>query len=171
MRFRLQATPEVMVLAAFLALSLLGLIFIDALVASPKLLLGRSLSAIAPSLFPTIILVLLALLCSILLFLLNLQDSHGSEGSLTRNEWLRGSGFFGIMTLYALTMQPFGFLISSAIAMALMSWQLGNRSIVQTAFLCVLAPVLLYLAATRLLAVSLPELNVIELAYARLLGW
>jgi putative tricarboxylic transport membrane protein len=75
------------------------------------------------------------------------------------------------MILYALTMQPFGFLISSAVAIALMSWQLGSRSIVQTLILCFVAPVLLYLAATRLLAVSLPELNVIELAYARLLGW
>lgn len=171
MRFTLQATPQVVVLATLLALSLLGLVFINVLVATPKLLLGRSLSAIAPSLFPTIILGLLALLCAIQLFLLNLKDSHGSEGGLTRREWLRGSGFFGIMALYALTMQPFGFLISSAIAIALISWQLGNRSIVQTLILCFVAPVLLYLAATRLLAVSLPELNVIELAYARLLGW
>lgn len=67
MRFTLQATPPVLVLAALLALSLLGLIFIDTLVAAPKLLLGRSLSAIAPSLFPKIILGLLALLCAILL--------------------------------------------------------------------------------------------------------
>ena len=171
MRFTLQATPQVVVLATLLALSLLGLVFINALVAAPKLLLGRSLSAIAPSLFPTIILGLLALLCTILLFILNLKDSHGGEGGLTQKEWLRGSVFFGIMILYALTMQPFGFLISSAVAIALMSWQLGSRSIVQTLILCFVAPVLLYLAATRLLAVSLPELNVIELAYARLLGW
>jgi putative tricarboxylic transport membrane protein len=41
---------------------------------------------------------------------------------------------------------------------------------VQTAILSLTGPVLLYLAATRLLAVSLPELNVIELAYARMLG-
>ncbi len=171
MRFTLRATPEVIVLAILLALSLLGLIFIETLVASPKLLLGRSLSAIAPSLFPTIILALLALLCVVLLFLLNRNDSHQSMGGLTRREWLRGGVFFGIMILYALTMQPFGFLISSAIASALSSWQLGNRSIIQTLSLCLVAPVLLYLAATRLLAVSLPALNVIELAYARLLGW
>lgn len=170
MRYTLRATPEVIVLAILLALSLLGLIFIETLVAAPKLLLGRSLSAIAPSLFPTIILGLLALLCALLLFLLNRNGSHGSEGGLTRSEWFRGGVFFGIMTLYALTMQPFGFLISSAIAIALSSWQLGNRSIIQTLSLCFLAPVLLYLAATRLLAVSLPELDVIELAYARLLG-
>jgi len=171
MRFLLKATPEVVVLATFLLLSLLGLVFIDALVAAPKLLLGRSLSAIAPSLFPRIILGLLVLLCIVLLVFLSLKGSHEREENLGRGEWLRGCIFFGIMILYALTMEPFGFLISSAIAIALISWQLGNRSIVQTMLLSLVAPVLLYLAATRLLAVSLPELNVIELAYARLLGW
>ena len=170
MRFTLRATPEVMVLAALLALSLMGLVFMDGLVAAPKLLFGRALSALAPSLFPSIILGLLALLCAVLLFLLNLEGGHEGQSSLSHGEWRRGIFFFGIMTLYALTMVPFGFLISSAIAIALMSWQMGNRSIVQTVLLSLTSPVLLYLAATRLLAVSLPELNAIELAYARLLG-
>jgi len=48
--------------------------------------------------------------------------------------------------------------------------QMGNRSPVQIALLSVLSPVLVYLAATRLLAVSLPELNANELLYSRLLG-
>jgi putative tricarboxylic transport membrane protein len=169
-RLTLRATPEIVVLTVLLALSLLGLIFISSLVAPPKLLFGRSLSALAPSLFPSIIFTLLALLCVVLLYLLNQQGGHENEGGLTQGEWRRGAVFFGIMTLYALTLQPFGFLISSAIAVALLSWQMGNRSWVQTALLSLAGPVLLYLAATRLLAVSLPELNVIELAYVRLLG-
>jgi putative tricarboxylic transport membrane protein len=74
------------------------------------------------------------------------------------------------MTFYALVMEPFGFLISSIMAMVLLSLQMGNRSVWQIALLSCLSPILLYLAATRLLAVSLPELNLIELAYARLLG-
>lgn len=169
-RLTLRATPEIVVLTVLLALSILGLIFISSLVAPPKLLFGRSLSALAPSLFPSIIFTLLALLCVVLLYLLNQQGGHENEGGLTHGEWRRGAVFFGIMTLYALTMQPFGFLISSAIAVALLSWQMGNRSWIQTALLSLAGPVLLYLAATRLLAVSLPELNVIELAYVRLLG-
>ena len=169
-RFTLRATPEIVVLTVLLVLSLLALIFVNSLVAPPKLLFGRSLSALAPSLFPSIVIALLALLCAVLLFLLNQQGGHKNEGGLTHGEWRRGIVFFGIMTLYALTMQPFGFLISSATAVALLSWQMGNRSWIQTAVLSVAGPVLLYLAATRLLAVSLPELNVIELAYARMLG-
>jgi putative tricarboxylic transport membrane protein len=170
MRFALRATPEVVVLAALLALSLLGLAFMDALVAAPKLLFGRSLSALAPSLFPTIILSLLAVLCAVLLAVLGLEGGRGTGGGLSRREWLRGVCFFGIMILYALTMRPFGFLISSAVAVSLLSWQMGNRSEAQTVLLSLVAPALLYLAATRLLAVSLPELNAIELAYARMLG-
>ena len=169
-RFTLRATPESVLLTVLLVLSLLGLYFIDALVAAPKLLFGRSLSALAPSLFPSIILTLLAVLCAVILLLLNQQGGHENERGLSHGEWRRGIVFFGITTLYALTMQPFGFLISSATAVALLSWQMGNRSWVQTALLSLPGPVLLYLAAPRLLAVSLPELNVIELAYARLLG-
>ena len=169
-RLTLRPTPEIAVLTALLVLSLLGLVFMNALVAQPKLLFGRSLSALAPSLFPTIIFVALAALCTLLLVLLNRQGGHDSAPETGVGDWRRGVVFFGIMTLYALTMQPFGFLISSAISTTLLSWQMGNRSVIQTALLAVGGPILLYLAATRLLAVSLPELSVIEFAYARLLG-
>ena len=49
-------------LTALLVLSLLGLIFISSLVAPPKLLFGRALSALAPSLFPSIIFALLGIM-------------------------------------------------------------------------------------------------------------
>jgi putative tricarboxylic transport membrane protein len=169
-RLTLRATPEIVTLAVLLVLSLLGLIFLHGLVAPPKLLFGRSLSAIAPSLFPSIILASMALLCTGVLVQLNLKGGHEVEAGLSPQEWQRGAVFFGIMTLYALTMQPIGFLISSVTAVVLLSLHMGNRSVVQIALLALLGPVLLYLASTRLLAVSLPELNLIELGYARLLG-
>ncbi len=165
-----RATPETIVLAALLAFSVLGLVFMGSLVAEPKLLFGRSLSALAPSLFPSIILTALALLCALLLFLLVHGEIQDFESSTNRSEWIRATTFFGIMLLYAVTMQPFGFLISSAIAVVLLSVLMGNRSPLQIGALACAGPVLLYLAATRLLAVSLPELHTIELAYARLLG-
>ncbi len=168
--FNLRATSEIVVLTVLLALSLLGLLFMNSLVAEPKLLFGRSLSALEPSLFPSIIFILLALLCTVLLVLLNQQGGHEYKSHLSSSRVSRGVVFFGILILYALTMQPFGFLISSAIAVALLSLQMGNRSIWQVALLSLGGPALLYLAATRLLAVSLPELHIIELAYTRLLG-
>lgn len=169
MRFKeLTRTPESYFALACLVLSALALAFIGALVAEPKVLFGRSLTAIPPSLFPTLVLAALAILSLVLVIALagnapDEQTQHGVPG------WRRGVAFFGMMTFYALAMTPFGFLIASAISMAAMAWLTGNRSVWQIAVLSIAAPALLYLAATRLLAVSLPELNAIELFYARMI--
>ena len=163
-------TPEIIMTGLILAGSVLGLVFMSSMVAAPKLLFGRALTAIAPNLFPQIVLAAMAGLSAIVLIpMLRARDREPFAG-LTTREWQRGLVFFAIMTLYALTMQPFGFLISSALALTLISLHMGNRSVLQIVIVSILGPILLYLAATRLLAVSLPELNVLELAYSRLLG-
>ncbi|MGJ8571948.1 MAG: tripartite tricarboxylate transporter TctB family protein [Hoeflea sp.] len=166
----MRVTPEVVVATILLVGSLLGIIFMGYLVAPPKLLMGRALTAIMPGLFPGITFTGIALFCA--LFLVSLRGAPGQERGTapTRSEWQRGIVFFGIMILYALTMEPIGFLFSSALAIVLLCLQMGNRSPIQIALLSVLSPVLIYLAATRLLAVSLPELNAIELLYSRVLG-
>ena len=74
-----RATAEFLVLAILLILSVLGLLFMNTLVAPPKLLFGRALSALAPSLFPTIILTALALLCLLLLLLLHVSAAGADE--------------------------------------------------------------------------------------------
>lgn len=170
--FRLSRTPETMVLAALLVLSLAGLAFMGHLVAAPKLLFGRSLSAIPPSLFPRIILAALALLSALCLVRIGLQGAQAARraSTLSHGEWRRGVVFFAIMLLYALTMVPLGFFLSSAVTVTLLGWHMGNRSWLQSALMALIAPTALYLAATRLLAVSLPELAPIELFYARVLG-
>ena len=163
-------SPQILVLTVLLGLSLSGLIFIDSLVAAPKLLFGRSLSALAPSMFPMIILSALAILCGLSLFVVLREEAEERDLGPSRQEWLRGIAFFALMTVYALTMEPFGFLLSTALAIALSTYLMGNRSPVQILALSFVAPVAMYLAATRLLVVSLPELDFIELAYARILG-
>lgn len=169
MRWNLKLTAEVKILLTMLVLAVLGLIFMGSLVAAPKLLLGRSLSAIPPSIFPAVILSLMAVLSVSVLLLLNASGDQELDSRLTNGELRRGAVFFAIMTGYALAMEPVGFLISSGVTVALLSWHMGNRSWLQAILLAVVGPVLLYLTATRLLAVSLPELNFIELAYAWLL--
>lgn len=164
-------TPEILTLNALMIASVLSLIFMNSLVAAPKVLFGRSLSAIAPSLFPTIVLVLLAVMCAAALVVVRTRITSTLTGErLSGAEWLRAVTLFGILTLYALTMLPFGFLISTAMAITLISLQMGARSVIQIGLVSVIGPVSLYLAATRLLAVSLPELNAIELFYANLLS-
>lgn len=163
--------PEIVVGAVLLLLSTLGLIFMGVLVAPPKILFGRSLTAIPPSLFPALVLGGLAVLSAILL----IQRMRRPEGiriprAQQNSGQRRAVWLFAIMTVYALTMGPVGFLISSALSMAVIAFLIGNRSLAQIGLVSTLSPVVLYLIATRLLAVSLPELSAIEFAYARLLG-
>jgi putative tricarboxylic transport membrane protein len=166
----LRKTPENYFVLTCLVLGVLAFLCIGWLVAEPKLLFGRALTAITPALFPKIVLATLSILS--LLLAIQIHRSPQDDAIPSGIYGLaRGAAFFGLMTVYALTMTPFGFLISTAIAMVSISLLCGNRTIWQIALLSTLAPALLYLAATRLLAVSLPELNIIELFYARLLPW
>lgn len=169
-RLSARINPQTIVLVVLLALSLLALVFMGSLIASPKLLFGRSLSALAPDLFPQIIISALAILCGLCLIKVMQEDPEAQEAGPSKKEWVRGIAFFGIMTVYALTMEPIGFLLSTALAIALSTMMMGNRSPIQILVLSFVAPIALYLASTRLLVVSLPELDIIELAYARLLG-
>jgi putative tricarboxylic transport membrane protein len=155
-----------------LAMSLLSLLFMNDIVAAPKVLFGRQLMAMSPKLFPYIIISMLALLTAIFLYLE--KQVHTNEPAdveeVTIEGWKRGAALFAAMLAYALLMQPIGFLLSTIFAITVISRIAGNRNWLQIGILAVSGPVLLYLAATRLLAVSLPELSAIEFAYAALLG-
>jgi len=159
--------PESIFAAVCLILSVLAALFVHALIGKPKVLFGESLTAITPSIFPSIVLTLLAILSAAHL-VFDMRSHHAEEAAPGIVGWRRGAVFFGIMTIYALVLQPLGFLISSTFALAVLSWFVGNRIIWQIVLVATLAPFLLYLAATRLLAVSLPELDVIERAIAQL---
>ncbi|MGI9402440.1 MAG: tripartite tricarboxylate transporter TctB family protein [Rhizobiaceae bacterium] len=163
-------TAELISVAVLLVLSCMSLLTLNFLVAPPKVLFGRSLTAIPPSLFPAIVITLLSILCVMWLVHLARQDQQAvSEPGISEGIF-RAVALFAIMTFYALAMVPFGFLISSVISLSAISWLVGNRSIWQIALLSIVSPVALYLVATRLLAVSLPELSPIEFAYSRILG-
>jgi len=157
----------------------LAILSMSQLVAAPKLLFGRSLSAIAPSLFPYITLALIIVL-SAALILLNLVSARiknsvpdqPDDTALDSNTgWLKTAAFFVILTVYGLLLKPIGFLISSFLVISTISVMLGNRNWLQIGLLAVFAPICLYLIATRAMLVSLPELNQIELAYAGVVNW
>ena len=154
------------------ALSCLGLLFIGSLVAEPKVLLGRSLTAIAPSLFPSLVLSGLALLSALFLGyrLMKSRPASNAHVLVVHQSLRRALLLFAIMLAYALAMKPIGFLLSTVLALASIAFLVGNRSPLQIALVSIASPILLYLVATRLLAVSLPELSAIEFAYSRLLG-
>lgn len=166
-KFVKQMTAEAWLTCALALLGIFGLLFMSFLVAEPKVLFGRSLTAIAPSLFPSLVLGALAVLAVLLLFslrgtLLSRESTTFEDGALGRVVML-----FGVMLFYALAMAPLGFLISSVMAMIAIGWLAGNRSLFQIIIVALISPVALYLVATRGLAVSLPELSSIEFLYAR----
>ena len=161
-------TAETWLAAGLALLGILGLVFLAQLVAEPKVLFGRSLTAIPPTLFPSLVLGAMAVLAVALLYSLRgtLLAEHSKtfeDGALPRVVML-----FAVMLFYALTMAPFGFFISSALSMAAIAWIAGNRSILQIIAVSVICPIGLYLVSTRGLAVSLPELSSIEFFYARI---
>ena len=122
-------------------LGILGLAFLPKLVAAPKVLFGRSLTAIAPSLFPSLVLGAMAILACLLLY--SLRGSIRSKESKTfeKGALHRVVLLFAVMLFYALTMAPLGFLISSALSMAAVAWIAGNRSVLQICAVSVVCPV------------------------------
>ena len=151
--------------------------YLPDLVAKPKLLFGRSLSAIEPTLFPHIILVMIAVL-SVLAAIFAviglrakqantlINEANGNESATDNKPLIRVAIFFATLVAYGLMLKPLGFLISSVVVITVVSLLLGNRNWLQIIPFAVISPVCLYLLATRVLLVSLPELNFIELFYA-----
>ena len=161
-----QLTAEAWLSIGFALLGVLGLAFMSSLVAEPKVLFGRSLTAIPPSLFPKLVLIALTILACLLVYAL--RGSLLSEESKTFEEGAFGRVvmLFAVMLFYALTMAPIGFFLSSAVSLAAVAWLAGNRSVFQIVAISLISPVVLYLISTRGLAVSLPELSSIEFFYA-----
>ena len=165
---------EIAVAGTLLLVAAAFIVFIDSLVAAPKRLLGRSLTAIEPNLFPLISMAMMIGLCAVFLYSVwrfRVSGPAVSEANAEdQSDWVRVGMFFAILTLYALMFYPAGFLISTFIAMGLLSLLAGNRNILHILALAILCPIGLYIVATRLLLVSLPELSVIEFAFAAVLG-
>lgn len=160
-------TAEAWLTAFIFLVSLGGFVFMSSLVAPPKLLFGRSLSAIEPSLFPKLVLGATAVLSGWLFWQRRAEMIRSHAATVDYQGLTRAVLLFAVMVFYALAMKPLGFLVSSALSMAAISVVAGTRSVPVIVALALTAPVVLYLIATRGLAVSLPELSAIEFAYQR----
>ena len=73
--------------------ALAAILAMPALVASPKLLFGRSLSAIAPSLFPYVTLILIVLLCAGLCIVSLVKARLKQTRTVTQTSVSNESGF------------------------------------------------------------------------------
>lgn len=159
--------------------ALAAIVALPAMVAKPKLLFGRSLSAMEPTLFPYIVLSLIlffSILTAAFAFIAlrretQLKKPVSEQSTLQEIPVFRVVVFFIVLVAYGLLLKPAGFLISSFLAITVISLLLGNRNWLQIALFAFVSPVCLFLLATRGLLVSLPELNPIELFYAGVINW
>ncbi|WP_169054058.1 tripartite tricarboxylate transporter TctB family protein [Nitratireductor sp. XY-223] len=170
----MQKRMEIAVAGTLLLLAVVFALFIDAFVAKPKTLFGRSLSAIEPTAFPLITMAMMIVLCGLFFYAMFRRSGQAQmavdDGLNRQTNWIRIGAFFVVLVLYALTFDPLGFLTSTFIAMVLLSLLAGNRNIIQIAIFSAILPLAFYLLATRVLLVSLPEQSGIEFLIARILG-
>ncbi|MEX3009707.1 tripartite tricarboxylate transporter TctB family protein [Hoeflea sp. TYP-13] len=170
----MQRRLEVAVAGSLLVLAVTFAVFIDLMVAKPKTLFGRSLSAIEPTSFPLISMGMMILLCGLFFYGVYRRSGSAEEAadeSLTgQTNWLNIGAFFLVLLLYALIFYPLGFITSSFIAMVLLSLVAGSRNIIQIVVFSFVLPLAFYLLATRVLLVSLPELSGLEFLIAKILG-
>jgi len=98
------------------------------IVAAPKMLFGRQLTAISPALFPYIVLAALGVLTALFLrsALLHQRETSDDIEHVTPEGWKRGAALFMAMLAYALLMQPIGFLFSTFLAICTISWIAGT---------------------------------------------
>ena len=162
-------TAEAWLTGILALVGILGVAFMPFLVAEPKVLFGRSLTAIPPTLFPFLVLGSMAVLAIWLFYSIRSTLVASVARTFEPEAFRRVVMLFAVMFAYALAMVPLGFFISSALAMAAVSWIAGNRIIWQIILVSVICPIGLYVISTRGLAVSLPELSTIEFFYARIL--
>ncbi len=165
---------ETAVAGSLLMLGIGFIAFMEALVAKPKMLFGRSLSAIEPTLFPLIAMGMMIVFCGVY-FLQVYRESKDpsadmSESAAEDTDWLRVGAFFMVLFFYAMTFDWLGFMTSTFLSMVALSLLAGNRHYLQIIAFSFALPLAFYLVATRLLLVSLPEQGGIELLIARILG-
>jgi len=141
----------------FFAFSIILIVIIPDQITKPKLLMGRSLMGLKPTLFPYIAATLLLLL-SIWYFAISfgLKETNLFR-ELDRTGTINVAVSLAVFLSYALLMIPLGFIASSILVMFILSAFFGNKNIPLGLAVSIILPVTVYFTFTRLLSVSLPE--------------
>ena len=141
----------------FFIFAIILLVIIPDQITKPKLLMGRSLMGLKPTLFPYIAATLLLLL-SIWYFAISfgLKETNLFR-ELDRSGIISVTISLVVFLSYALLMVPLGFILSSILVMFILSVFFGNKNIALGLAVSIILPVTVYFTFTRLLSVSLPE--------------
>lgn len=141
----------------FLILWTLLFILVPYQIAKPKLVMGRSLMGLEPTLFPR-----LATFGAILLTLWYLAISFKiTEKNLFRevgrNTYFKVIASLIVFIAYALLFEPLGFVLASFLVAGTLSTFYGNRNVLIGLVVSLAVPLGIYYVFTKLLTVSLPE--------------
>lgn len=151
------ANFNTVVAIGFVGLGLLLLAIIPDQVDRPLMLFGQAPSGLNPQLFPQLVasgFLLLGLCYLVRSF--RMSEPNGFR-RLTSESIVNVTVTLGALLIFALSMVPLGFLLSSVLLIAVLSTFYGNRNILLGVLVSVLVPTAIFLVFTRLLHVSLPE--------------
>lgn len=81
----------------------------------------------------------------------------GTEGRPTDRTWFEPVAISALLLLYAFLVVPLGYVISTVLLFFVAARVLGSRQVARDAVVAVVLTVLVYLAFTRFLDISLPE--------------
>jgi putative tricarboxylic transport membrane protein len=137
--------------------SITAFILIPYQIEKPKLFMGRSLSTLTPSLFPRLSIIALFILSVFYLIHSTRLAEKNLFKELGTRSFTRVVVTIAVFVGYALLFEPLGFVLSSALVVAVLTIYYGNRNILVTLIVVVGAPLAIYFIFTHALQVSLPE--------------
>ena len=126
-------------------------------VEKPVVVFGQSLNALDPTLFPRLVaLGIFGLGVWYFVKSFSLQERNRFR-DLDRDGWINVAVSLVAFTLYALLMEPLGFILSSVLLVGGLSIFYGVRAPLLIAVVSIGIPVAIYFVFTRMLQVFLPE--------------
>jgi putative tricarboxylic transport membrane protein len=140
-----------------LVFSIIVFILIPYEIEKPRLLTGRSLSGLTPSLFPRLSVVGLFILSVCYLVFSPRMVEKNLFKELKAKSLVRVLVTVAVFMVYALLFEPLGFILSSALVVCALTLYYGNRNILIMLLVVVGAPLAIYFIFTHILQVSLPE--------------
>ena len=141
---------------AFVALGVSLFLLIPSQVARPLMMFGQMASGLQPERFPQVVAAFLVVFG--LWYLWQSRGSSGPSGFAGLAPAAAGRVLItlGVLLLYALLLEPLGFVPASFVVAFGLSLFLGQRNVLLAIVVCLGVPVAIYLLFTRVLHVSLP---------------
>ena len=126
-------------------------------IAKPKLVMGRALMGLKPTLFPRLA-TFGAIVISVWYLAISFRISEKNLfKEVGRNTYFKVFASLIVFIVYALLFEPLGFVLSSFLMAGALSTYYGNRNILIGLVVSVGVPIGIYYVFTKLLTVSLPE--------------